>query len=365
MRALSAVLLLLLACAGPALAHKGSDSYLELAFDGLQVQGRWDIALGDLDDVTGLDADGDGDITWGEVRTRHAQLAAYALQRLAVSQGGAACDLAAPALAIATHTDGAYASFTLAGRCAASGAIEVRYGLLFDVDPRHRGLARIERDGEVRSVILSPEQPSLALRGADGGLLRTLLAFGRDGVHHILTGYDHLLFLMALLLPVVVTRRGPRWAIEVVAVVTAFTVAHSITLSLGALRLVSLPGRWVETAIAATVLLAALDNLVPFLPRRRWLVAFAFGLVHGLGFASVLQEMDLPAHALVASLLGFNLGVEAGQLAVVAIAVPLLLLLARRWHRAGLAAGVASAAIAALAIAWIVERAFLLPLPAA
>ena len=105
-------------------------------------------------------------------------------------------------------------------------------------------------------------------------------------------------------------------------VVTAFTLAHSITLTLAALRLVELPSRLVESAIAASVVLAAVNNLVPVVERRRWMVAFAFGLIHGFGFASVLAELGLPQETLVLSLLGFNLGVELGQLAIVAVFLP-------------------------------------------
>ena len=140
--------------------------------------------------------------------------------------------------------------------------------------------------------------------------------------------------------------------------VTAFTVAHSITLSLATLGWISLPSRWVESAIAASVVLAALNNVWPVFHGRRWIVAFGFGLIHGFGFASVLADLGLPQGALALALLGFNVGVELGQLAIVAAFLPLAYLLRRSafYQRAVMRAG--SLLIAALAAAWLVERVF-------
>ena len=145
---------------------------------------------------------------------------------------------------------------------------------------------------------------------------------------------------------------------EAAAVITFFTVAHSITLSLAALHVVSLPSRLVESAIAASVLVAALNNLKPLVQGRRWVVAFGFGLIHGFGFASVLAELGLPSDALLLALVGFNLGVEAGQLAIVALFLPLAFSLRRSalYRRSVMAGG--SVLIAGVAAIWLVERAF-------
>ena len=149
---------------------------------------------------------------------------------------------------------------------------------------------------------------------------------------------------------------------EVLWVVTAFTVAHSITLTLAALQIVALPSRLVESAIAASVVLAAANNLWPLVERRRWLVAFGFGLIHGFGFASVLTELGLPKDALVLSLLGFNLGVEAGQLAIVAAFLPLAYLLRNTTlYLKGVFVG-GSCLTLLVALVWLVERAFNLKL---
>jgi HupE / UreJ protein len=152
-------------------------------------------------------------------------------------------------------------------------------------------------------------------------------SFVRLGVEHILTGWDHLLFLLVLLL------RGGGW-LSLVKIITAFTVAHSVTLALAVLEVVAMPDRLVEAVIALSIAAVAAENLfLRPVVSRRWLVSFAFGLVHGFGFSSVLRDIGLPAQGLVLSLLGFNVGVELGQALVVALALPALALLrSTRWE---------------------------------
>jgi hypothetical protein len=351
----------------PALAHKSSDALLslEIAPDGRHASGRWDVALRDLELAVGLDADGDGRITWGELRARAAAVDAYALSHLAVEAGGASCALRTTSHQVDRHSDGAYAVLGLAIACPRSGGLALEYSLLFALDPQHRGLLRIAHDGGVESAVLSPGRPRFALAAAPRPLA-ALGDFAREGVWHIWLGFDHLLFLLCLLLPAVARRGASVWrpvasareaASETLRVVTAFTLAHSLTLALGALDVVALPSRLVESAIAASIVVTALDNLRPFLCAPRAGVAFGFGLVHGLGFAGVLAEVGLPAGSRALALLGFNLGVELGQLALVAAFLPLALA-ARGWrHYPRLALGGGSLAAGALACVWLWERA--------
>ena len=175
--------------------------------------------------------------------------------------------------------------------------------------------------------------------------------FFRLGVEHILTGYDHLLFLLALLL------RGGRF-LSLLKIITAFTVAHSITLALAVLGVVTIPGRIIEPAIAASIVWVALENLLRRdAPSQRWLVSFVFGLVHGFGFASAIEPLALPPARLALALLGFNLGVEAGQALVVALLLPLLLWMrGRSWEPRVVRA--ASLGVAAVGLGWVVQRVF-------
>jgi hypothetical protein len=318
---------------GSAHAHKPSDSYLTLHV-GAQMTGQWDIALRDLDFALGLDADGDGNITWGEVRARHADIAAYALSRLAIEADGVPCRIAAGEQLIDEHTDGAYTVIPLQASCAAAPAsLAITYRLFAEVDPQHRGLLNLDAGGRTRTAVLGPQAPKQSFALGSTSLLDPFLDYLREGVFHIWVGYDHILFLLSLLLPAVLAMGGVgAWRaserfrdsfVDVLKIVTSFTVAHSITLSLATLGVVSLPSRWVESAIAASVVLAALNNIFPVFRGRRWTVAFLFGLIHGFGFASVLADLGLPQGALLLALVGFNLGVEVGQLAIVSAFLPL------------------------------------------
>ncbi len=371
----------------PTLAHKPSDSYLTIKADRGTVSGQWDIALRDLDLAVGLDIDGDGTITWGEVKTQRDAISRYALSHLSLVHS-TPCTLNVADVLIDEHTDGAYAVLRLAGNCTdAAAPLTVDYRLLFDLDAQHRGLLKLESAGQTTTAIfatttrrqqfaLAPSTSATAATALATGTetvapvsspIETLVAFIKDGVKHIASGFDHILFLIALLLPAVMIREGGRWRpatalrptlTNVAGIVTAFTIAHSITLSLAVLGIVDVPSRLVESLIAASVVATALDNLIPFLPRRRWQVAFAFGLLHGLGFASVLLDLGLPTSSLAISLFGFNLGVEIGQLLLVLAVVPLAYVARSTRAYRQLAIGLGSFAIVFVASGWLIERAF-------
>ena len=368
-RALALGLALACGLALSAAAHKASDSYLELEVDGTGIAGQWDIALRDLERAIGLDADGNGAVTWGELRARHAAIADYVLARLQLAAGGLTCPLRPLGQLVDRHSDGAYAVLRFAAECAAPPRqLTIDYRLLFDLDPLHRGLVRLVDGEAVQAVVLSPEAPRRTLHtNARPDRLGQLVSFGRQGVWHIWLGFDHILFLVALLLPAVLHRQGGRWEpagsfgaalAEVVKVVSAFTLAHSLTLTLATLGLIALPSRLVESAVAASVVLAALNNVWPLVQRRLWLLAFGFGLVHGLGFAGVLLDLGLPRHALVIPLLAFNLGVEMGQLVIVALFLPLAFMLRATAVYPKVMVRAGSTAIAALAGVWLLERLF-------
>jgi hypothetical protein len=368
-RLLALATLAALALAAPAQAHKASDSYLALTLDGERIDGRWDMALRDLEQAIGLDADGNGAITWGELRAHHRVIAAYALARLELAADGVACPPVAEEQLADDHSDGAYAVLRFTARCPeAPQELQVAYRFLAEIDPLHRGLVRVEAGGATHTAVLGPEASVLRLPlGSPPDLLGQALSYGRQGVWHIWIGFDHILFLLSLLLPAVLRWRDGAWqavgslkeaALEVLKVVTAFTLAHSVTLTLATLGLVALPSRLVESVIAASVILAALNNIHPVVERRLWLLAFAFGLVHGLGFAGALEELGLPRDTLAVSLMAFNLGVELGQLAIVAAFLPLAMALRRTALYPVLVLRGGSTAIAALAGIWLVERAF-------
>jgi hypothetical protein len=196
----------------PASAHKSSDSYLALRLDGGQLSGQWDIALRDLDYAIGIDTDNDGVITWGELRGRHRAIAAYALSNLTIEGDGRLCAARATDHLVDEHSDGAYEVLQFAVDCPAAPANwSIKYTLLFDVDPQHRGSLRLEEQGHTHTAVFSPDHESWQLEGHSVALGRQFLDYFETGVWHIWTGFDHILFLCALLLPAVLEHRGGRW----------------------------------------------------------------------------------------------------------------------------------------------------------
>jgi hypothetical protein len=287
---------------------------------------------------------------------------------LQISSDGERCALASTSQLIDVHTDGAYAVLTLAGSCPQSGpTLAIDYRLFEGLDPQHRGLLNFVEHGDSRSVVFSTETPHRIVGGDAAGPWAQLATYLNEGVWHIWTGFDHILFLLSLLLPAVLVRDRLAWRpspsfhcsfVDVAKVVTAFTLAHSITLSLAALSIVVLPSRLVESGIALSVVLAALNNLFPLVANGRWVAAFGFGLLHGFGFAGALHDLGLPVGSLALSLAGFNLGVEAGQLAIVLVFLPLAFGLRATWaYRRVMFAG-GSVVTATVAMIWLIERAF-------
>ena len=357
---------LLMIFSGLTFAHKASDSYLRLNIDGQTIQGQWDIALRDIDYAIGLDGNNDGQITWGELRNSHNALTNYALPRLQIRGDASRCSSNPTEHLVDFHTDGAYAVLRFSVDCPeVMSTLEIQYSLLFDLDSQHRGLLQVDYNGNVQTGVLSPEERTIQLDLKKNSPLNEFLQFGREGIWHIWIGYDHILFLISLLLPAVLWWREGQWHPqqsfqpafwEVLKIVTAFTIAHSITLSLAVLGFVSLPTRWVESTIAASIILAALHNLYPVIRTRIWIMTFIFGLIHGLGFASVLIDLGLPGKSLALALAGFNVGVEIGQIVIVSVLIPLTFLIRHTWSYQRLVLNVGSIMIALIACVWFVER---------
>ncbi len=358
------LLLLMLLLPAATQAHTLSVSHLDITVpaDGAGIQVELDLALRDLALSWPLDVNRDERVTWGELQDIEQPLRDWVTANVGVSAGSDRCVLKPAGLAVRNYDDGAYATVRMTAQCAARVEFRVDYGLFFDVDPQHRALVTLRDGGRVDTAIASSGRREIVLGGENS---RPFLDFLGEGVHHILIGYDHLAFLVSLLLPAALVRRQGEWVastrfrpglLHVLGIVTAFTAAHSITLTLAALGWVTPVSRWVEIAIAGSVMLAALNNVFPLVTRRLWLVGFGFGLIHGFGFAGALAELGLPQGARLQALLGFNLGVEAGQLVVVALLLPLLFAVrGKSWYRR-VCMPLASAAIACLAAYWLFER---------
>ena len=252
---------LLLLAASSAQAHKASDSYLQIDAGATATTVRWDIALRDLDVALDLDSNEDGQLSWGEVKAAWPRIEAYALPRLTID----GCALRSTGQALERRNDGAYAVLLLASDCVLSATPTIGYALFREVDTTHRGIAKLRRAGQPMALTMLDPTRVAAAPAAAAGHTAAAGAWGflREGVRHILTGYDHVLFLLCLLLPSVMRRMPDGWRpVEklsqavwpVIGIVSAFTVAHSITLGLAALKLVALPPAVIEPAIAVTII---------------------------------------------------------------------------------------------------------------
>jgi hypothetical protein len=359
--------------AGSAQAHSSSNSYLTLSAPEQKLTLRADINLRDIDLIFDLDQNRDGQVTWGETQARAAELETWLGQGLALTESGQACTLGQADLQASQHADGIYLSAQWQASCpgltdVAKARLALRYSLIFAQDNLHRGLLKVDFPDFQSSAILSPERPEAPVAKADSSALRVFGRYVIEGIWHIWIGVDHILFLLSLLVlaPLLPSRqRVTQWrgvgqarpaVLDVLAVVTAFTLAHSITLGLSVMKWLEPSADLIEPAIALSVVLAALNNLFGWGALRRWRLAFVFGLVHGFGFANVLLDLGLPASALAAALGGFNVGVELGQLAIVLVFFPLAWLLRNTAFYRWVVVTGGSLTIAVLGTVWTLER---------
>lgn len=368
MRTLTALLgLLLLATATSAQAHVASNSFLTLKVEDAHLEGTLELAVRDAEIAVGLDGNHDGKVTWGEVRASQGALVAYLRGHLRLSASTGSCALQFGSIEVNERIDGNYLWQPFTASCPSSvRRLTIDYRILDEEDPSHRGLLTLLAQAGGQTAVLGGATGAQTFDLRHPALWAASIEYLQAGIWHIWSGIDHLLFLLSLLLPAVLQRRGHRWQavpqaapafFNILKVVTAFTLAHSITLSLAAFDVLHLPTRLTESAIAASIILGALNNVFPIVTEARWRIAFAFGLLHGFGFAAVLSEMGLPQGARLVSLVSFNLGVEAGQLAVVLAVMPLAYVLRDTRFYQGTLMRWGSTSIAGLALVWLVQRA--------
>ncbi len=343
-----------MAAGGPAFAHRTNLTTAEVAVAAETVDYRLTVSAHDLAVALGIETDLIAPVPRASFEARRDQLTRYLGTRLAVANQGVPCAPGSPDVDYSSLPD----RLAIAAPYQCSSTIErlsITYLLFFDIDPKHRSLGRLvlpageqeflfDRAMTTLEVAVNQPQPQFAWFER----FRRILWLG---VEHILSGYDHLLFLFALLIVA-----ASFWT--TVTVVTAFTVSHSLTLALAWFGFITLPSRLVEGLIALSIAYVAVENILGRGARRRWLVAGGFGLVHGLGFYTVLREISLGGRDTVMTLLAFNLGVEAGQLFVVVLLYGPLVWWARQaWYRSSARAG--SAMILLVASWWMIERLFL------
>jgi hydrogenase/urease accessory protein HupE len=345
-------ILLALTFAAPASAHPVPFSYLDLEVHDGAVDGRLRVHLVDLAPVLGI-ADPQQLLDPGVREANRTRIERYLASRIAFERGGFARADWGP-MAVVDENEAIELTFGIPGR--PEGALTLDTNL-FPADPDHQTFVNVYEDGDLRQqfILSAATEPVTYYRGTTAGALAVMGTFIPSGVHHIMIGPDHVLFLVGLLLLGGSLRR-------LVTIVTMFTVGHSLTLTLAALDILNPPGWLIEPAIALSIVVVGADNLLQRQEQgrdlRAW-VAGAFGLIHGFGFANVLREFGLPQEALGWSLFSFNVGVELGQLAIVLVVASALALVRRRWPATDkwIVLGGSTAVIAAGAC-WFVERVF-------
>jgi hydrogenase/urease accessory protein HupE len=339
----------------PARAHDPGISTAQGEVKGDVIELTTGLAPADAEQLVPAELRSGGRMTAEEFEKVRVRLDAIAPQLWEVRAGG---QLVAPRESSVQLLSGDSVSFRVIWpRPANADTLTFRSAQMGNLPPGHRQFVIVvdERGSTIAKKLLSARDDTLAvtLSAAAPDALPTFWGFVWLGVQHIWTGYDHLLFLFALL----VVCRSFR---SIVAIVSCFTVAHSLTLALATLNVVNLPSRVVEPAIAASIIFVGVENLVRrgAEPRGRWALTFAFGLIHGFGFASVLRELGVGARGdgIAVPLFTFNLGVEIGQIAIAAIVLPIVWRL--RQNEKFVARGVPalSAIVAAAGLYWFLER---------
>jgi hypothetical protein len=314
--------------------HAISTNYLSIEDHGdASIQATWDLGAADLHWAVGLDRDGDGRVTWGEVTAGRASIESLALSGLRVVRGGVGCTLHLRDLMITSHASEPSISLLLDGSCPAAGRLAISSTIFAEQDASQKTLLMLQTPQDAFTTILEPSGTAWTAP-ASSSWLATAFRFIGEGIWHVWIGYDHIAFLLLLLLPSVLrwTPQGWRAATsgrnavrDLLVVVTAFTIAHSITLALAATGAARPPVRLIEASIALSIIAAGVLNLFPVAARWRLALAFGFGLMHGFGFANALAELGANCARLVPALAGFNIGVELAQLSIVLAVFPWLL----------------------------------------
>lgn len=345
--------------------HAVSTNYLSLQDTGAaSVKAAWDLGAADLHWAVGLDADGDGRVRWAEVEARRAAIEKLAYAHLHIVRGGAECALRLDDLLMTLHAGEPSISLQLQADCVSSGGLAISSTMFSSEDASQKTLLEVRTpDGQFTAVLEGTGTAWSVPRSSSWW--GTFARFIGQGTWHVWIGYDHIAFLLLLLLPSVLRRSPQGWRAagsghsavrDVLVVVTAFTIAHSITLALAATGAARPPERLIEASIAFSIFAAGVLNLFPGAARWRLALAFGFGLMHGFGFANALAELGAQGARLVPALAGFNIGVELAQLSIVLLVFPLLLRArSSSFYRVRLMPAL-SVAVAMAGAVWFVQR---------
>ncbi len=305
-------------------------------------------------------------ISWKELKAHRSEITAFVLKHLSIMSDNQTCPMQITDYEVYRRVHQSYIKLPITLDCPApKKSLTLDYTLFFDVDKAQQLFVKLYQQSKPK--IVSFRHPTVQFTLQESSLWESFREFVQEGIWHIWMGFDHILFLLMLLIPSVYYYHDrvpyPRERFssvlkEIVKITTAFTLAHSLTLALSLTNILNPPSYYIEIAIALSVLFTALNNLFLFTRIKTWALAFGFGLIHGFGFANVLHELITKKSGFAAMLVGFNLGVEIGQLVIVLALLPLLYLLRKsRFYRYAIMIGI-STITAIIALLWAIERAF-------
>jgi hydrogenase/urease accessory protein HupE len=324
---------------------------------------RWEVESNNLESIFDLDSNKNEIISWKELKKFKPQILNYLKPHFQLWMDGQKIDLHFDSFELERKDDQTFLilSQTLNPRDSVQ-SIRINYDLFFDMDPQQICMIRIQQKDKQAPIVdtLKKNKRNINIELENFSISTSMFNFFIEGIWHIWMGWDHLLFLLMLIVAslyqYLVTRTRAQVGKEIIKIVTSFSIAHSVTLILSSLEIVTLPVKWVEICIAISVLITAVANLRPKQAPILWQIAFIFGLIHGFGFANALQEMELEGEYLFYLLFSFNIGVETGQLVLVLIVLPLLMYLKRKRSLFDIAMKFISLITAIVAVKWMIER---------
>jgi len=350
----------------PLFAHQNSLALLKMQVHGYTIVGNYKLAIKDANMLVNLDSNFDSKIVWGEILEHEQALKESIQSKISITENHHLCTLQTGALQLDFLNTNKYIHIPFSFTCPKPiESLEISYSVLFDKDANHEAYLSLTHDTMDKNRLFSQENLSTKIELKESTPFLTFFTFIKEGMIHIFIGIDHILFLVALLLSSVLFRKNGTWYVNdslksvlmsTLKIVTAFTVAHSITLSLSILGFISLLSWVIESLIALSVVLAAINNLSATIQNRLWMLVFLFGFIHGLGFASVLLELGLSNSSKLIVLFGFNLGVELGQALIVSMLIPLLYVLGKQPFYVPLVLKFGSLLIILMGVIWFVER---------
>ena len=361
-----------------ALAHKLGQSYIYFQIREDSISARVEMPIKELNDVLDLGFPADKKVRMDDVKPHMKQIKTYIDENVILDCAPQICNLVFQEHGFLNTTFAQFLTldYALEGFQEMPDTIDITYDVILEQLPQHTNMVLVEenwmtgtfQNESIPLMIFRQPGQTQTLDLTSGSFWQGFSAVVYLGIIHIVEGIDHVLFLVALLLPSVLRRREDlMWQpvgnfstafVYIIKIATAFTIAHSITLCLATLQIVQVPSRIVESIIAASIGLAAVDIFYPIFWGRSWLIIFLFGLFHGFGFADVLAELGVTSQHAALSLFGFNLGVEIGQLMIIAVVFPVLYLLRKQQFYPSFVMKTGGSMLGVMSLYWFIERAF-------